>query len=312
MADGKWIEGLRADMPITEAAHRVLKARLGVVRERLPHALFEADKDPEHVHQLRVGTRRAAAAVGIFAGCLPAKRYGKIRKRLRKIRRAAGEARDWDVFLETLAALAGKTTAAQNPGLDFLAGYGTSQRAAAQTHLIEINQDKLKSFDELVDQTLTAVQEPSGGARNLVDLAGPLLGKFLRELEQAAGRDLQPYEHLHQVRILGKRLRYAMEIFASCFAAPFREVYYPAVEEMQEILGLANDSFVARQRLEASRDQVKAARNAGWKRLQPGFQVLLRFHARRLPEQRKRFQKWWKEWQRSGAESAFADLLKNK
>jgi CHAD domain-containing protein len=52
----------------------------------------------------------------------------------------------------------------------------------------------------------------------------------------------------HRVRILGKRLRYAMEIFADCFPPEFNEQYYPTVEEMQEILGRANDSHVACER----------------------------------------------------------------
>ena len=46
-------------------------------------------------------------------------------------------------------------------------------------------------------------------------------------------------------RIGAARLRYAMEVFADCFPPPFREVLYPMVEEMQEILGRANDSQVA-------------------------------------------------------------------
>ena len=43
------------------------------------------------------------------------------------------------------------------------------------------------------------------------------------------------------MRILGKRLRYAMEMFADCFGPAFREELYPAVEQMQEILGRANE-----------------------------------------------------------------------
>src|SRR5438309_1994272 len=104
MADDKWISGLRGDMPVPEAARRVLTVRLGVVLERLPPAIDRADDDVEHVHQLRVGTRRAAAAVRIFADCLAAKLHRRTRRTLRAIRRAAGAARDWDVFLDTLDA----------------------------------------------------------------------------------------------------------------------------------------------------------------------------------------------------------------
>src|SRR5207244_2148550 len=70
----------------------------------------------------------------------------------------------------------------------------------------------------------------------------------LIDWDHAASGDLKDYAHLHQVRIQGKRLRYAMEVFADCFAADFKEELYPQIEEMQEILGSANDSHVGAQR----------------------------------------------------------------
>ena len=56
----------------------------------LPLALQQAVKDVEHVHQLRVATRRARAALDIFADCLPDGAFTAAKKQLRKIRRAAG------------------------------------------------------------------------------------------------------------------------------------------------------------------------------------------------------------------------------
>ena len=95
MADGKWIEHLKADTPLPEAARHVLMARLQVVRNYLPKALHDADHDPEYVHQLRVGTRRADAALNIFSPCLSDRVFGRARRRLRRIRRAAGVGAIW-------------------------------------------------------------------------------------------------------------------------------------------------------------------------------------------------------------------------
>ena len=39
------------------------------------------------------------------------------------------------------------------------------------------------------------------------------------------------------LRILGKELRYSMELFAGCFRAPFREELYPRVEANGKALG---------------------------------------------------------------------------
>src|SRR5262245_32779060 len=135
MADGKWIQGLRPDTELTEAARKVLAIRLKVVREYLPRAMHRAYEDPENVHQLRVGTRRADAACRIFRDCLPGHVYRAARKRLRGIRRAAGAARDWDVFLLALRDRGREVSPPELPGVDFLIGYSLGQRAAAQVLL---------------------------------------------------------------------------------------------------------------------------------------------------------------------------------
>src|SRR5579883_2318142 len=82
MGNGKWIPDLTPDTPLADAARRVLTVRLEVVRDSLPLALDKPEKDPEYVHQLRVGTRRARAALDIFAACLPPKVIKTARKTL--------------------------------------------------------------------------------------------------------------------------------------------------------------------------------------------------------------------------------------
>jgi CHAD domain-containing protein len=312
MAGGKWIPGLTADTPLADAARHALTVRLELVRDHLPPALHEAERDPEHVHQLRVATRRARAALDIFADCLPSKAYKRARRRLRDLRRAAGEARDWDVFLSVLAQRQRKPPAGQRPGLDFLTGYALSRRLAAQERLLVAGREQPFASDRLLAETVAAVHDPPDdhGARLLIDLARPTLGGLLKELDAAAGRDLHDYEHLHRVRIIGKRLRYAMEVFADCFAPAFKEELYPAVEQMQDILGGANDSHVAAGRLSELRDRAKALLGDQARRVLPGLDALRRYHAERLPRDRARFEAWWARWQKAGGEAALAALLK--
>ncbi len=309
MSSGKWISDLAATTPLADAARRVLGIRLEVVRDYLRLALRETDRDPEYVHQLRVGTRRAGAALDIFALCLPEKAYNAARKQLRRLRRAAGAARDWDVFLGALDTLPCKRTGRTRPGFDFLIGHTVAHRVVAQSQLDEANPNFPFAFERFTADTLHAVHRPDTSMGTLSDLARPVLNTLLRELELAAGQDLHDYEHLHQVRIIGKRLRYAMEVFADCFAPEFRETHYPAVEEMQEILGRANDSHVAHQRLEALHDRLRAMLPERWKRYRPAFDALLEFHAERLPRERDQFIEWWGRWQRSGGDAAFSALL---
>jgi CHAD domain-containing protein len=298
MAEGKWIEGLESETPVAQAARHALALRLDVVRQRLPQAVHEADADPEYVHQLRVGTRRADAALRIFRGCLPPKVYKSARNRLRRLRRAAGAARDWDVFLAEVLGRLPSLPAAQKPGLDFLAGYATGQRAVAHEALTEEGEAQIADFDAFLAGVVDGVRTDGGATDTLLNLARPLLADRVVRLEEAAADDLTDYSKLHQVRIAGKRLRYAMEVFAGCFPLSFADELYPQIEEMQETLGRANDSHVAAERLAGLRGYLRKARPEGWGRLRVGVEGLLRSHQRRLPLERRRFLRWWQRWRR--------------
>jgi CHAD domain-containing protein len=306
---GKWVDDLTAATPLADAALRVLDVRLAVVRDYLGLALHEYATDPEHVHQLRVGTRRAGAALDIFAVCLPDKVYRKARKRLRSVRRAAGAARDWDVFLLDLSARNQKGAGRQRAGLDFLVGYALGQREAAQDALRASEPDYPFAFERLLARVLHVVRPAGGPYATLLDLARPVLGRLLGELDQAAARDLNDYGNLHQVRIAGKRLRYAMEVFAGCFPPVFRDVHYATVEEMQEVLGRANDSHVAVLRLGGLCDRLAAMLPEAWKRYRPKLKELLQAHEARLAEERRGFEAWWHKWRQGGGEAGLSALL---
>jgi CHAD domain-containing protein len=291
MADGKWIEGLTPEMPVLEAARLTLEVRLGVIEHHLGPAVEPAPKDPEPVHQLRVGTRRAVAALDIFAACLKPKRHRKTRKRLARLRRAAGAARDWDVFQIELA-----DRPVTPPG-DFLLGYARGQRDVAQAGLDAAVAEFPDGFQQFRQKVVDRLAAPEKGASSLRELAAPLLHDLIEQLSAAARQDMHDYAHLHSVRILGKRLRYAMEVFGCCYGAAFREEMYPAVEAMQEILGAANDSHVAAGRIKALRQRLRAADSAAWARVRAEVDAWLRHHERRLPVERRKFMTWWKRWQ---------------
>ena len=232
MASGKWIDGLEATTPVADAARLALTVRLEVVRDNLTLALRDEEQDPAHVHKLRVATRRARAALDIFADCLPKKMSQRVRKSLRELRHSAGEARDWDVFRAGVIARGREQSEARTPATDLLIGYAAARAEAARVPLEQSRIDSPVAFEKLLGKTISAVKKPGKSKpRTLVDLARPTLGNLLTSLNKAAGRNLREEDNLHQVRIRGKRLRYAMEVFAGCFASPFRGKLYPAVAE---------------------------------------------------------------------------------
>jgi CHAD domain-containing protein len=298
VAEHKWIDELVGNTPLPNAARRALAVRLETVREFLRAVLEPSDQDVENVHQLRVSTRRARAAFDIFSTCIPDKVFREARRRLRSIRRAAGAARDWDVFLDHVLKEAGARKGKRDGGLDFVSGYALSQRTAARKRLQELADDHPSAVDHLIFDSVAAVRRPHGrhAPRTLGDLATPLFLDLTSALEEAASANLTDYRNLHQLRIAGKRLRYAIEVLAGCFGPQMRERIYPAVEEMQEILGLANDSQVAKGHLQELAEQVRSRTPTDWKRLGPSIESLLRQHEERIAEQRIHFQSWWSRW----------------
>ncbi|MFO0821993.1 MAG: CHAD domain-containing protein [Gemmataceae bacterium] len=298
MADGKWITGLAPDMSVAEAAKVVLAARFEVVRQELPLVLDKPYENPEHVHQLRVGTRRAAAALRVFKDCFPRKPLRAVKSHLRNIRQAAGDARDWDVFRLGLPTAKPLTTSAGKPALDFLLGYAIGERSAAQIRLVDAVVDDGPRFSELstafpqlAEQTREPDQFPNFGTLAAVQF-GQLLGAFD---DAVKANPTEPHD-LHQLRILGKRTRYALEIFVSCFPPAFKDAVYPAVEHAQELLGEIQDAAVGRDRLMAMRERVKKAMPEEWPRLRKGFEGLISSMRTKIPGGRKAFQAWHKDW----------------
>lgn len=297
MADGKWIAGLTPEMPVAGAARLVLAARFEVVRQHLPLAVEKPYHDPEHVHQLRVGTRRAGAALRVFGDCFPRKSLKAVRGSLRTIRRAAGDARDWDVFRIGLRESKALTGSAARPALDFLAGYAMGERTAAQARLIDAAATAGPGFGELASELpeLAHEAQAENPPATFGELAAARFGELLTAFDEAVRANPTEPAALHQLRILGKRTRYALEIFADCFPPVFRDSVYPTIEGAQELLGGVQDAAVTADRLAALRDRTKLAA-AEWPRLRKGFEAFIKATRAKIPAGRKAFQAWRKEW----------------
>lgn len=297
MAEGKWIEGLTPATPVADAAKAVLASRLMPVREFLPLAAEKPFENVEYVHQLRVGTRRAAAALRVFADALPPKPLKAAKRTLRTIRRAAGDARDWDVFLAALPDAKPLGTAGGRPALDFLMGYAVGERTAAQARLVAAVSEAGPMFDEQCDDLPTRARAPEeDSAATFGSLAAAQLGVLFREF--TAGVDANPSEPeaLHALRIAGKRVRYAIEIFAGCFPSALKDEIYPAVEEVQELLGGIQDAVVSAERLAYIRATAQAILPKDAAAVGKGIASLAAAQRKRLPAGKKAFTAWRKRW----------------
>lgn len=313
MADGTWISNLKADLPLNEAAETAFAARSKAIRKFLPLALEHSSDNVEYIHQLRVGTRRAGAVVSEFKEYWPEKLHLRLEKSLKRLRRAAGAARDWDVMKEALQERRGSVSETEWPGIDYLLAYAQGERETAQRNLEQVSRKvSIAELNDLWNEAESFAKQPRKNSklRTLRDLASIRIPEHFQLLHELASGDLSDYEHLHQVRIQGKRLRYAMELFVDCFKPPFKKDLYPVIEEMQEILGQANDSHVALDRLGAACRQLQKAGGVKWRKAQPGCDALLAFHEERLLAQQTAFIRWWQNWQLLDAGHRIESLLK--
>jgi CHAD domain-containing protein len=282
---GKWIDGIDADGSIEEAARVSLEARLAAVRYWLPLAAYLAEHDIEHVHRLRVSTRRAMAALRLYDDWLPRKPARSIRKRLKKIRRAAGDARDLDVLANRLSHDYEQAAEPIQPWI--------AQRRARVQRAIEKVADRSRRrerFARKIVKVTSKIRTAGPGDSAPVQFrqwAGQQLhdatGNFFAELPDESA----DVETLHQFRIRGKELRYTIELVAPAFGPDLRAKYYPVVESLQEKLGDVQDHVTASDRLRGWAEEMHDSDHK---------QTLLQLaseEGRRLEEQLQQFRKWW-------------------
>lgn len=270
---GKWLTGISPEVPASEAARQALESRLHLVWRFLPLAAQRAEDDPEYVHQLRVASRRAMAAVKCFAEFAPPRRLNKLARKLKKVRKAAGAARDADVLLAHLREQARQSgEGSWKPVLEIV----IQRRHAAQRPIQKVHRRLAADhFGRRIERLLhkvhfrpappeATVQSSQGAGSDHLAVAPaangsrlparePTFGEFARtslsrgvDAFFAAGeQDLHEIQALHAFRIEGKALRYSIELFAGAFAPAMREELYPIVEKMQERLGEVNDHATA-------------------------------------------------------------------
>lgn len=246
----KWVQDVSPDDCTTDVAVRTLQARLDAIQHYLPLAAKRSEEDVEHVHELRVWTRRAAAALKFYAGLLPKRRTAWMKKQLKRLRRAANDARDCDVLGRRLA------EDHAHPEARSWLHKVRAQRAEAQKPIVAIYEclSRDDRFDRRVTKLLGRVRprgmhRPQPEDQHFGTWAHARLRPLVESFFAAIPADGTDMAELHAFRILGKELRYGMELVGGAFGPDFREKLYPLVETLQDRLGALNDLATAQTRL---------------------------------------------------------------
>lgn len=116
MARAQRIEGLDGTTTYRIAIGRIIETRFDeMMRYRAGTIL---GRDPEALHDMRVGSRRLRAAMDVAGECFPAKRYEEFHRTVKQLTDALGGVRDCDVLRETLMEYRASRPAAERPAIN--------------------------------------------------------------------------------------------------------------------------------------------------------------------------------------------------
>lgn len=288
---------------VRRVAARTLRNRLEAVWSEL-RAACRRRHDATRVHQVRVASRRALAALRAFDDLVPPRRAKWFTKRLRRIRRAAGGTRDLDVLLDRLTggAMALPEGPATRRLVVMLRGRRDRSRGPLRKLLARLERAGWqRKVDRLVERVDAVEIEQTFSA-----YARQRLPPIVRRFVGRADRPLEKPDDLHRLRLEGKRLRYALEIFAVTLPVTVRNACLEALETMQTALGRFMDHASAADRLG------RWAREAG---AGPDQRMLTRLRKQeraRAEVAREEFASWWTAARRRGLRKHFAQVTERK
>ncbi len=301
-------------MTKTDPSYRLLaclylRGQLDALIEQV-HGVRE-NQDIEPVHQARVASRRMRAALRMFGDCFDAKTAGPWRKRIRKLTKGLGRARDLDVhitFLDGFLAGLGEQDRRHRPGVERLRLRLRQQRDAIQPKVI---------------RTLEALQK----GNFLAEMAGELEKELFQlrhggvslqspcAFERAAGHIHQRREDVlsheralsdpadvdghHQMRIDAKRFRYTMEICDPVYEGQLGPVI-KAIKKVQSLLGDIHDCDVWIVDVQEFMDRERArtieyfGHHGPFNRLKPGLELLVEERRRHRQEAFARLLEHWR------------------
>lgn len=263
----KWFVVRHTKQPALTVARRCLQNRLRHVWRMLRAATFHDIDQLEAVHQLRVATRRASTALDMFEPVqelLPPSAVGEDRvwvaQQLKKLRRAAGEARDADVLRQYYERVPDNEQPPKK--LRRL----LDQRSRKTRKPVRKLLDKLrrKNFPARVIALLREMQATDRDQPTFRAFARDTVCRLWQKYAATAQADLNDIGKLHEFRIETKEFRYALELFVSALPKALSETFYARVSELQEALGTINDHAVAIDYWSAQQESLTGKKTRAW------------------------------------------------
>jgi CHAD domain-containing protein len=204
--------------------------------------------DIEDVHKMRVATRRVRAYLKAARPALDRAATDRLRGDVRELAGTLGVIRDHDVMIHRLHIEAGRLGDPDTGALEHLISRLDTERIAGRDQLISELDDP--SYIALLTELEEAAAQPpvADPWADLHELAADewwTLAKAQRKLHRNFGKN-PPNDELHELRIYGKRARYAAELLHDKGAV---SSFLEALAAFQEVLGDHQDACVLEDRL---------------------------------------------------------------
>ncbi len=206
--------------------------------------------DPDGVHDMRVASRRLRSALSDFKPYV--RKEGLPSRRLKAIAKSLGAVRDEDVVLAALDELRSKANDKVAAGIEAIAEEHRRQRRQARSVLeTVIKSAALAELREDFRHRLNTAIKPSQSSRDkgqiltFSQVGTKVISERLTKLCDARNAFYQPLRtrQLHKLRILAKRLRYAVELFAPCGGSDYKRIA-KEIARLQTALGELHDCDV--------------------------------------------------------------------
>ncbi len=244
---------------VAAAARKTLRIHFS---RMLKHEAGTIDgRDIEELHDMRVAVRRLRAAVQLFRPYLPKEQATYLRKDLRRLGRALGPARDYDVMLSNVARYRGEQAAQSDDSLAPLVQRWRKKRGRARSAMREyLASQRYRVLKQRMGTFLEPERPPAGGSDSngaaiaarsasrkplvCAEVPGLLASRYDKILAYGPSLHGASIERLHELRIDCKRLRYALEFLREALCAAAEDAI-DELKEAQDHLGEMNDAYVA-------------------------------------------------------------------
>jgi len=310
MAKSNRVQGLDCSASAEKMIRLVLSAQLNAMCKHRKKALDW--KDPEGVHDMRVLSRRLRSSMSDFKPYLRKAIFPRVK--LSKLADSLGDVRDEDVALAALEELKVRARDVAAEGIEMLADESRKRRKQARAALESgirkpVVDDFRKQFRDGL-RTVTLIVPKKGRRKKAAtpaltfkSVGVEIIKARLKEFSTASSHLYFPFEikELHELRILAKRLRYAVELFATCWGEDL-EAIAKEIALLQTSLGELHDCDVWIDSLGTRLRQTARKRNADKDdlKLREGAAWLLKHFARERIEHYRDALARWQQWQADG------------